>query len=72
MRVQQDPDYKLAPTTKKIRQMNFKARYKRRKHLNLDPTTGIDAIPLEVIYPTDNSDYEEMDSAYGSDNNSIE
>lgn len=36
-------------------------RFCRRKHFNLDPTTGIDATPLEVIYPTDNTGPEEMD-----------
>ncbi|PWA53849.1 protein RKD2 [Artemisia annua] len=72
MRVQEDPDYKLTPTTKKIRQRNFKARYKWRKHLNLDATTEIDATPLDVIYPTDNTDSEEIDGDYGSDNDSLE
>ncbi|PWA46580.1 hypothetical protein CTI12_AA507260 [Artemisia annua] len=67
MRIQEDPDYKLTPTKKKIRQRNFKARYKRRKHLNLDATT-----PLDVIYPTDNTDSEEIDGDYGSDNDSLE
>lgn len=72
MRVQEDPDYKLAPTTKKIRHRNFKARYRRRKHLNLDRTIGIDATLLEVIYPTVHTDSEEMDGNYGSDNDSLE
>ncbi|PWA88584.1 Protein RKD1 [Artemisia annua] len=72
MRVQEDPDYKLTPTTKKIRQRNFKARYKRRKHLNLDANTKIDATPLDVIYPTDNTDSEEIDGDYGIDNDSLE
>ncbi|PWA81532.1 hypothetical protein CTI12_AA185950 [Artemisia annua] len=72
MRVQQDPDYKLDPTTKKIRQKNFKARFNKRKHLNLVPTTGIDATPLDVIYPTDNTNSEEMEGHYGNDNDGLE
>ncbi|PWA81531.1 protein RKD1 [Artemisia annua] len=48
-RVQENPNYKLAPSTKKLRRQNFKAIYKRKKELNLDPATTIEARPLESI-----------------------
>ncbi|PWA74199.1 protein RKD1 [Artemisia annua] len=48
-RVQENPNYKLAPSTKKLRRQNFKAIYKRKKELNLDPATTFEARPLESI-----------------------
>ncbi|PWA77480.1 hypothetical protein CTI12_AA225140 [Artemisia annua] len=63
-RVQENPNYKLSPTTKKLRRRNFKARYKRSKNMNFAPTTTIEAAPLQVIYPSNISDSKEMDGDY--------
>ncbi|PWA49881.1 hypothetical protein CTI12_AA477500 [Artemisia annua] len=67
-RVQENPDYKLAPSTNKLRQRNFKARYKTRKNLILVLATPIEATPLQGINPTNNLDSEKMDGDYASDN----
>ncbi|PWA36306.1 hypothetical protein CTI12_AA601550 [Artemisia annua] len=64
-RVEENPDYKVAPSTKKLRDKSFRARHKRRRHLNLEPTTAIEATPLDAIHPTKNSGSEEMHRDYG-------
>ncbi|PWA88718.1 hypothetical protein CTI12_AA117280 [Artemisia annua] len=68
-RVQENPDYKLAPSTKKLRDKSFKARHKRRRNLNLEPTTAIEATPLDAIHPTKNSGSEEMHGDYDTQRN---
>ncbi|PWA43182.1 hypothetical protein CTI12_AA538170 [Artemisia annua] len=65
-RVEENPDYKLAPSTKKLRDKSFRARHKRRRYLNLEPTTAIEATPLDTIHPTKNSGSEEMHKDYAS------
>ncbi|PWA56057.1 hypothetical protein CTI12_AA422570 [Artemisia annua] len=67
-RVEENPDYKLAPSTKKLRDKSFRARHKRRRNLNLEPTTAIEATPLDAIHPTKNSGSEEMHRDYGDVN----
>ena len=71
-RLLENPNYKFAPSTNKLRQRNFKSRYNRKKNLRLVQATPIDAIPLQVIYPTNKSDYEEMDGDYESEKDSTE
>ncbi|PWA91553.1 hypothetical protein CTI12_AA087800 [Artemisia annua] len=71
-RVEENPDYKLASSTIKLRQQISKARYERMKNLNLDPATATEVTPLDVIHPTNNSGFEQMDGAYDCNNERLE
>ena len=56
-RIQENPDYKLDPSTKKLMHQKLKAIYKRNKELNLDPPTTFEARPLESMSKEQISQY---------------
>ena len=65
--IEENPDYEIAATTKRLRQKSFKANHNNRKNKRLilsltNATEAIEATPLQVVYPTDSSNYEEMDT----------
>ena len=64
-KIEENPDYEIAATTKRLRQKSFKANHNNRKNKRLilsltNATEAIEATPLQVVYPTDSSNYEEM------------
>lgn len=63
-RIEENPELPITKNTKKLRQKLFKAKHVKKKHINLElslaPPVSIDVEPLQVIYPTDHANYEDI------------
>ncbi|PWA90234.1 RWP-RK domain-containing protein [Artemisia annua] len=71
-KVEENPNYQLPKNIIQLRKRSFKARYKKRKSMGLklaitNPREENEPTPLEIIYPTNEKDYEELDDSYDGD-----
>ena len=69
--IEEHPELPISNNTKRLRQKLFKANFKKRRTINLDlslaPLISENEEPLQVIYPDNYSNYEEVEIAYASD-----
>ena len=69
--IEEHPELPISNNTKRLRQKLFKANYKKRRTINLDlslaPLISENEEPLQVIYPDNYSNYEEVEIAYAGD-----
>ena len=75
--LEENPNLSVANSTRRLRQRYFKVKHQERNQkkeaINLElslacPTTA-NVKPLQIIYPTSESDYAEIDDNYGSECN---